>query len=71
VRKVWIEGKGPGKKVIIDLEPAEIRSSATVITNSERLFRRALEKTITENIPSVRSVLMLEKGVPGTALWEI
>jgi hypothetical protein len=73
VRKVWIKGRGAGntKVCVFDLEPAELRTGATVITNSERLFKRALEKTITENIPSVKTVLVLEKGVPGAALWEI
>ncbi|HOT45288.1 MAG TPA: hypothetical protein PLM53_10080 [Spirochaetota bacterium] len=73
VRKVWIQGRGSGngRVCIIDLEPAELRLSATVIKNSERLFRRAVEKTITENIPSIKTVLVLEKGVPGTALWEL
>lgn len=73
VRKVWIHGRGSGngRVCVIDLEPAELRPNATVIKNSEGLFRRAVEQTITENIPSVKTVLMLEKGVPGTALWEL
>jgi hypothetical protein len=73
VRNVWIHGRERGKTrlCVIDVEPAELRSSVAVIKNSESLFRKALEKTITENIPSVRSVLVLEKGVPGAALWEL
>ncbi len=72
VRKVWIQGRGAGKKIcVIDVDPAELRSSVVVIKNSESLFKRAVEKTITENIPSVKSVLVLEKGIPGTALWEL
>lgn len=73
VKKVWIHGRGADRSrvCVIDLEPAELRSGATVIKNSEQLFRRAVEKTITENIPSVKSIMVLEKGVPGTALWEL
>ncbi len=73
VRKVWIQGRGAGntKMCVIDLEPTELRSGAVVMKNSEHLFRQALEKTITENIPSVKSVLVLEKGVPGAPLWEL
>jgi hypothetical protein len=73
VRKVWIyrRGNGNGKVCVFDCEPAELRSNITVIKNSESLFKRALEKTVTENIPSVKTVLVLEKGVPGTALWEL
>ena len=73
VRKTWIykRGNGNGKVCVFDFEPAELRKNATVITNSENLFKLALEKTITKNIPSVKAVLLLEKGVPGTSLWEL
>jgi hypothetical protein len=73
VRKIWIykRGNGNGKVCVFDFEPAELRANITVIKNSENLFKLALEKTITKNIPSVKTVLMLEKGVPGTALWEL
>ena len=73
VRKVWIHGPagGNGRVCVIDVEPAELRSGAAVIKNSESLFKRALEKTITGNIPSIKTVIVLEKGVPGTALWEL
>jgi hypothetical protein len=73
VRKVWIHGSGAGnrKVCIIDLEPAELRPSAVVIKNSERLFLQAVEKTITGNIPTIKSVQVLEKGVPGMKLWEL
>lgn len=72
VRKVWMQGRGQGrtKTCIIDLEPVEVQEDVPVIRNSERLFKRALEKTITENIPSVKSVLVLEKGIPEAPLWE-
>jgi hypothetical protein len=73
VRKVWMFGRGNGKNrvCIVDCEPAELKPDVTVIKNSESLFRRAVEKTIRENIPSVKTVLVLEKGVPGTPLWEL
>jgi hypothetical protein len=73
VRKIWIykRGKGSGKVCVFDFEPAELRSNITVIQNSEKLFKLALEKTITKNIPSVKAVILLEKGVPGTSLWEL
>ncbi len=73
VRKIWIykRGKGMGKVCVFDFEPAELRSNITVIQNSENLFKLALEKTITKNIPSVKAVILLEKGVPGTSLWEL
>jgi hypothetical protein len=73
VRKIWLYGKegGRNKICVFDLEPAELRSKVTVIKNSENLFKRALEKTITENIPSVKTIIVLEKGVPDAAIWEL
>jgi hypothetical protein len=73
LRKVWLYGKegGRNKICVFDLEPAELRSKVTVIKNSESLFRRALEKTVTENIPSVKTIIVLEKGVPDAAIWEL
>ncbi|MBN2158864.1 MAG: hypothetical protein JW807_05670 [Spirochaetes bacterium] len=73
VRKVWIEGRGQGrtKTCIIDLEPVEVQANVPVIKNSERLFKQALEKTIIENISAVKNVVVLEKGIPDVALWEL
>jgi hypothetical protein len=69
VRKVWMYG--PGGVCVVDCEPAELRPDVSPIKNSERLFKSAVEKTIKENIPSVKTVLVLEKGVPGAPLWEL
>lgn len=72
LRKVWIYGKGKtGRACIFDMEPVELGLKSAVVKNSEALFRNALEKTITENIPSVKSVILLEQGVPGIPLWEL
>jgi hypothetical protein len=73
VRKVWIYGTNGGKNrvCVLDCEPAELRPDVIPIKNSERLFRNAVEKTIKENIPSITSVMVLEKGVPGAPLWEL
>jgi hypothetical protein len=73
VRQVWIYGKGgnAAKVCVFDIEPAELRPDVGPIINSERLFKSALEKTIKENIPSIKTVMILEKGVPGAPLWEL
>lgn len=73
VRKVWIYGKGgkAAKVCVFDVEPAELRPDMGPIKNSERLFKSALEKTIKQNIPSIKTVMVLEKGVPGVPLWEL
>ena len=74
VRKIWITGPQDGDKkgscCIIDVEPAMIRANTDVISGSESNFRKALEKTITANIPEISSVEILEKGIPEKNLWE-
>lgn len=70
VRKVWIYGKA-AKVCVFDVEPAELKPDMGPIKNSERLFKSALEKTIKQNIPSIKTVMVLEKGVPGMPLWEL
>jgi hypothetical protein len=72
VRKVWMYGHGGKHTVcVFDLEPVELKANLPLMKNSERNFIRALNKTIAENIPSIKQVLILEKGVPGAALWEL
>jgi hypothetical protein len=73
VTKVWLHTKGTGSDSIcvFDLEPVELSGSVPVIVNSELLFRKALEETITKNIPGVKQILILEKGIPLARLWEL
>ena len=72
VNRVWIYGKnrGKGRICVFDIDPVKFRGNVEIIKNSEDLFGRALEKTIIANIPSIKKVLILEKGIPGTRLWE-
>jgi len=42
-----------------------------VVKGSEQMFKESLEKTITENVPGIKKVILLEKGVPFRKLWEI
>ncbi len=67
IRGIWIyEGT-----CIIDLTLATIVDNIEIIPGSENTFRRALEKTITENIPSIERVIILERGIPGKSIWEM
>jgi hypothetical protein len=67
IRGIWIyEGS-----CIIDLALAAVVDNVAVIPGSENTFRRALEKTITENIPSIERVIILERGIPGKNIWEM
>jgi hypothetical protein len=73
IKKVWITGteSGDGRICAIDLMPAILGKDIKVVKNSEVLFRESLEKTIVENVPGIKKVIVLEKGVPFRKLWEI
>ncbi len=73
IKKIWITDteSGDGKICAIDLMPAVLGKDIIVVKNSEALFRESLEKTILENVPEIRKVMILEKGVPFRKLWEI
>jgi len=73
IKKIWITDieTGGGKLCAIDLMPAMLGEDITVVKNSEALFRESLEKTILENVPGIKKVLVLEKGVPFRKLWEL
>ncbi len=67
VRTVWLKGD----TCYIDAGLAVLRDNTAVIPGSEENFRTALEKSIVENIPSIKRVVLLEKGVPLKRLWEV
>jgi hypothetical protein len=67
IRSVWFFED----TCVIDLGLSTVRENTEIIPGSEANFRQAIEKTITENIPSIKTVLLLERGVPGKNLWEV
>jgi hypothetical protein len=73
IKKIWITNldSGEGKLCAIDLMPEILDKDISVVKNSEALFRESLEKTILENVPEIKKVMVLEKGVPYRKLWEI
>lgn len=73
IKKIWfVESEnGDGRVCVIDLSPAMLGKEISVVKGSEQMFRDSLEKTVTENVPGVKRVLLLEKGVPFKKLWEI
>jgi len=73
IKKIWIvDGEnGEGRICLIDLLPATLDKDMNVVKGSEQMFKESLEKTITENIPGIKKVILLEKGVPFRKLWEI
>jgi len=73
IKKIWlVDGEnGEGKVCVIDLSPATLEKDMNVVRGSEQMFKESLEKTITENLPGIKKVILLEKGVPNRKLWEI
>lgn len=67
IRTIWLKGD----TCYIDAGLAVLRGDTPIIPGSEDNFRAALEKSITENIPSIKRVVVLEKGVPLKRLWEV
>ena len=66
VRKVWVYGD----QCVIDVDLSEIKDDVKVVPGSEETFKKALDQTIRENVPSVKSVQILVNGLPGRVLWE-
>ena len=73
IKKIWIvdNEEGDGKTCLIDLMPVILEKEIVVVKGSEQMFREALEKTIIENVPGIKKVILLEKGVPYKKLWDI
>jgi hypothetical protein len=66
VRKVWIYNE----ECYIDVRLETLASDAPIVAGSEKVFREALTKTITDNVKNVKKVLVLENGIPNKNLWE-
>ena len=73
IKKIWIVDveNGDGKVCVIDLSPIILDKDIHVVKGSEQMFKDALEKTITSNVPEIKKVILLEKGVPFRKLWEM
>lgn len=65
IRKIWILGND----CYIDISHSRLKETAKVIEGSETSFRKALEKTITANIPSITRVTVLMSGIPDMRMW--
>lgn len=68
IRKIWIGSPEEGF-CLVDCEVSPLRSGITPVPGSEALFRSALEKTVTANIPSIKKVQVLTGGIPDCRLW--
>ncbi len=65
IRKIWLhEGS-----CIIDIALSELKNNARIVPGSEESFRVAVEKSIKENINSIKNVSILLNGIPHVKLW--
>ena len=67
-RKIWLTDD----LCIVDFDPSLVKDTADrkkIIANSQSLFRETLEKTLTENIPTIKKIILLERGIPNRSLW--
>ena len=76
VREIWMAKNelSTGSNTytcIIDVDSNILLEKSIVIKGSEENFRKALSKTIISVIPTVKSVVLLEKGIPDKQLWEL
>ncbi len=67
IRKIWIYDE----VCAIDVGFSLLERDAKIISGSEDAFDKALLRTITENIPSIKKVILLDRGIPGKRIWEI
>jgi hypothetical protein len=67
IRKIWFYDDA----CIIDVMLVSLDTAARIIPGSEKVFRESLEKTITENISSIKRVVLLERGIPFKDIWEM
>ncbi|MBN2401558.1 MAG: hypothetical protein JXN64_04090 [Spirochaetes bacterium] len=64
-RKIWFSQD----MCIIDFVPSLTANTKKNIADSDAAFKEALEKTISENIPSIKKIKLLERGIPGRVMW--
>ena len=67
IRQIWLYDD----ICAIDVSFSFLKKNSSAIPGSESTFREALSKTIKENIDSIKEVILLDRGIPGKALWEL
>lgn len=65
VRHVWFYDT----TCIIDCELGTIEGNVPYIADSFKAFNKALEQTLSRNIPGITKVVLLEHGIYGKNLW--
>lgn len=66
VRKIWIsEGT-----CVVDFWLETLDDDAPFTSGAENLYHEAITKTLTENIKSIKKVIICENGIPGKNIWD-
>ena len=66
IRNIWIFEN----KCIVDVRSSVIGDDIAILPESEATFKKAVRQTITENVPSIKEVIIAENGIPEKRLWE-
>ena len=72
IRTIWMLGKSENNSkdiCAIDCGITAVNPQIKPLPDSELLFREALRKTITANIPHIEKVVLLEGGMPDKKFW--
>ncbi len=70
INKIWLHGTS-NQVCVFDIAPTTIDKALRIKKGTESLFKKALSHTIKANIPTVKEVICLEKGIPHKRLWEL
>lgn len=68
VRRVWLPEEEPGL-CAIDCELTELNAALPPEAGTQENFVKALEQTVTANLPEIKQVMLLAGGVPNGRLW--
>ena len=72
LRNVWMYDAGEGSKTcVFDFDPLILSKNVENYNQSEEIFKKALEKTIVENISNIKKIIILENGIPGKNIWSL
>lgn len=66
IRKVWIHNS----ECYIDIRLEALNPETPVLPESESNFKKAVQKSITENFNDITTVNILENGISNRSLWE-
>ncbi|HNX60020.1 MAG TPA: hypothetical protein PKK43_13045, partial [Spirochaetota bacterium] len=55
---------------VVDFWLETLDDDAPFTSGAENLYHEAIAKTLTENIKSIKKVVICENGIPGKNIWD-